>query len=259
MNPQYIRSAFLSSIFLPALLSSVTAFAQTAAGDQKADQRPVRVLQCSSPTTENVRVFHLQNATQQQDANEIFTALRQILPPDAKSFVVPNQYAIAICAQPDQMALAQRMISELDRPRPNYRLTYVVTDLEGTTRISTHRYSMIVTPGQESSMKQGSRIPIATGSNAQHETQVTYIDVGMSFTASMDVSAQGIRLRTSVEQSTTPAELKAGEATQDPVIRQSTIKGASYLTPGKPLRLGSFDIEDTNRHQELEVTMEPVP
>lgn len=255
MNPQRIRNAFLSSIFLPALLSTATTFAQTAAADQK----PVRVLPCASPTTENVRVFHLQNATQQQDANELYVALRQMLPSDAKSFFIPNQYAIAVCAQPDQMALAQRMISDLDRPRPNYRLTYVVTNLEGTTRISSHRYSMIVTPGQESSMKQGSRIPIATGSNAQHETQFSYVDVGMSFTASMDVSAQGIRLRTSVEQSTTPAELKAGEATQDPVIRQSTIKGTSYLTPGKPLRLGSFDIEDTNRHQELEVTMEPVP
>jgi type II secretory pathway component GspD/PulD (secretin) len=207
-----------------------------------------------------VHTFYLRNATQQNDANEIYTALRQMLPPDAKSFFVPNQMAIELCALPDQIALAQKMLNDLDRPKKNYRLTYTVTEMDGAKPIGTQRFSMVVTPGQQATLKQGSRVPVVTGSftaaTANQEKQMTYVDVGMNFDATIDTTSEGIRLRTTVEQSSV-AEGK-GIGPENPVIRQAQFRGTSYLAPARPLKVGTFDIPDTTRHLDIEVSMEPL-
>lgn len=242
-------AALLHAIFAIGLISIPAASAQPTATEQK----PARLIQCPNPTTETVHTFFLRNATETSEVNEVYTALRQMLPPDAKTVFTPSQSVIEVCAQPDQIALAQKLVNDLDRPKHDCRLVYSVTEIEGTTRASTHHYSMIVSPGQESTLKQGSRVPVTTSGNS-----FTYVDIGMNFTANIDVTAAGIRLRTSVEQSST-AELKTGESPQSPVIRQATFKGTSYLVAGKPLKLGTFDIIGTDHHLELEVTMEPLP
>lgn len=248
------------------LLSHNSASAQTvtSSAERKAapEQRPAVPAECASPSTQNVHTFYLRNATQQNDANEIYIALRQMLSPDVRTFFVPNQMAFEVCGQPEQIALAQKMINDLDRPKKNYRLTYTVTEMNGTTRTGTAHFSMVVTPGQESTLKQGSRVPVVTGrydnTSQNQQTQMTYVDVGMNFQANVDPIENGIRLRTSIEQSSI-AEERSGTPAQDPVIRQAAFKGTSYLQPGKPSKLGTLDIADSNRHLELEVSMEPLP
>lgn len=209
-----------------------------------------------------LHTLYLRNATQINDANELYTAVRQMLAPQTKTFFVPNQMAIEICADPEQVAMAEKMLTELDRPKQNYRVTYTVDEMDGTRRVGSQHFSMIVTPGQDSTLKQGSRIPVVTGSfndkNSTQQSQMTYIDIGMNFTAAIDPTAQGIRLRTTVEQSSL-AEEKSGVGPQDPVIRQAMFRGTSYLSAGKPLKLGTLDIPDTTRHLNLEATMEPLP
>ena len=257
MNAYSIRPALTHFVLVPCFLYPLAASAQSA----QSDQRSARVFACANPSTETVRTLYFRNATQQNDANEIYTAMRQILPGDVKTFFVPNQMAIEMCAQPEQFALAQKMLTDLDRPKKNYRLTYTVSEMDGTTHVSTHHYSMVVTEGQQATLKQGSRIPFMTGSTGQGASSVnqfTYLDVGMNFDATIDTTSGGIRLRTSVEQSSVVEEKPIAQS-QDPVIRQATFKGTSYLVPGKPLKVGTFDIPDSSRHLELEVTMEPLP
>lgn len=264
MNSYRICSALAAPVLIPCLWFPIAATAQSAQPEAKPAQqeaKPARVFACPNVSTDTVHTFYLRNATQQNDANEIYTALRQMLPADAKSFFVPNQMAIEVCAQPEQIALAQKMLNELDRAKKNYRITYTVIEMEGTKRLGAQQFSMIVTPGQESTLKQGSRVPVTTGqyeaaSQNQH-TQFSYVDVGMNFQANIDAMAEGIRLRTAIEQSSV-AEERPGTMPQDPVIRQATFKGTSYLLPGKPLKLGTLDIADSNRHLDLEVVMEPV-
>ena len=255
MNPSHMYSALIG-ILIPCLWYPAAATAQSSQPEQK----PARVYSCADPSTENVHTFYLHNPTQQNDANEIYTSLRQMLPPDAKSYFVPNQMAIELCAPPPQVALAQKMLTELDRPKKNYRITYTVIEMEGTKRLGAQQYSMIVTPGQESTLKQGSRVPVTTGKYeaASQQTQFSYVDVGMNFQANIDAMAEGIRLRTTVEQSSV-AEEKNGSMPQDPVIRQAMFRGTSFLIPGKSLKLGTLDIPDSGRHLDLEVSMEPLP
>jgi hypothetical protein len=85
---------------------------------------------------------------------------------------------------------------------------------------------------------------------------MTYVDVGMNFDATIDTTSEGIRLRTTVEQSSV-AEGK-GIGPENPVIRQAQFRGTSYLAPARPLKVGTFDIPDTTRHLDIEVSMEPL-
>jgi hypothetical protein len=43
------------------------------------------------------------------------------------------------------------------------------------------------------------------------------------------------------------------------VTRNTSLEGASSLTPGKPLMLGSLDIPGTTRRFDIQVLMEQLP
>ena len=64
-----------------------------------------------------VQTFYLTNASQQNDANEVTTALRNLLDPSVKVYLVPSQNAIVMRATPDQLLLAQKLLNDLDRAR----------------------------------------------------------------------------------------------------------------------------------------------
>ncbi|MHB1023767.1 MAG: cohesin domain-containing protein [Acidobacteriaceae bacterium] len=65
-----------------------------------------------------VQTFYLANASQQNDANEVLTALRNLLDPTVKVYLVPSQNAIVMRGTPDQLLLARKIIDDLDRARP---------------------------------------------------------------------------------------------------------------------------------------------
>jgi type II secretory pathway component GspD/PulD (secretin) len=226
-----------------------TASRQDVAANARVDSRPFQT-------------FYLTNVSAQNDANEITVALRNLLPADVKVFLVPSQNAITMRGTPDELALAQKVISDLDRPKKTYRLTFTTTETDGSKRVGVQHFAMVVAGGQRTMMKQGSKVPIATGSynatgNTGAQTQFTYIDVGMNFDAMLDELANGAKLRSKVEQLSI-AEQTSGVGVADPIIRQSSLEGTSFLTLGKPLVLGSIDIPGSTRHLDVEVVMEQV-
>jgi type II secretory pathway component GspD/PulD (secretin) len=188
-----------------------------------------------------------------------------MLPPDAKSYLVPSEDTILICTGPEQIALAQRLINELDRPKKNYRLTYTLTEMDGAKRVNTDHLSMVLAPGQSSTLKRGSKVPIATGTfapkgetasaNPSSQTQYTYLDVGMNLQATLSSMEN---LKTSIERSSV-AEEPSGVGPQDPIVRQVSLRTDSLAPLGKPLLLGSVDLPDTTRHLEVEVKVEELP
>jgi len=217
-----------------------------------------------TPPTEStgvVRTFYLTNVSRTEDGNEIVAALRNLLDPNDRMLFVPSQNAIVLRGAPDQIPLAQKLLTELDKPKKTYRLTYTITDLDGAKRIGTQHFAVIVVAGGRTVLKQGSRVPIATGTftpgASGSQTQFTYLDIGLNIDASLDEAAEGVRLRTKVEQSGIAGE-KSSLGEQDPIVRQTQIEGTSILTPGKPLILGSIDIPGTTRHLDIEVNLEVV-
>ncbi len=63
-----------------------------------------------------VQTFYLANAWQQNDLNDVQTALRNVLP-NSKVYGVQSQNAIVMRGTPDELLLAQKIISDLDKPR----------------------------------------------------------------------------------------------------------------------------------------------
>ena len=208
-----------------------------------------------------VKTFFLTNTSQLDDAREIQLTVRNVLPPYAKIYFVQSQNAVVVQGTAGELSTAEKLINDLDRPKKTYRLIYTLTESEGGKHIGVQHFALIVVSGQRTTFKQGSKVPVATGSfdsgKSGAQTQVTYLDVGLNFDATLDESANGVRLRTKAEQSSI-AEGTSGVGPQDPIVRQTLLEGTAILTPGKPLVLGSLDIPGSTRHQDVEVVMEVV-
>jgi Bacterial type II/III secretion system short domain len=234
------------------------AMAQTSAQEpEKAKTAPVPRVDTNPDET-----IYLKNVVAINDANEVVVAARNILDPSFKIYFVPNQNAIVMRGTNEQLALARKIINNLDRPKPTYRLTYTITEIEGGKRVGVQHFAMVVTSGQRTQLKQGSKVPIATGSysasgSAEAQTQFTYLDVGMNFDSTLESCGNGGRLKAKVEQLGL-AEERSGVGPQDPIVRQTVLEGTSFLMPGKPVILGSLDIPGSIRHLDVDVMMEPL-
>ena len=147
-----------------------------------------------------------------------------------------------------------------------YRLTYTITELDGTKRIGLQHFSMTAdSGGRDVSLKLGSKIPVITGSYSNStaatgvSTQFTYIDVGMNIRARFIELANGIEVSSKVEQSSVSDEKPNQSVTSgEPIIRQTVLENNALITLGKPVMLGSLDIPASTHHYDIELVVELV-
>ncbi len=226
-----------------AMLAARSAVAQT----QSADQKPV----------ESYATLYLTNLTENHEANDAVTDLRNMLP-KAKVYRVESANAISIYATAEDIAKAQEILADIDRPRKTYRLTYTISD--GSAQGGPQRFVMIVGSGNKMTLKQGARVPIVTGTygtGSDQNTQVQYMDVGISLDATLEGHGDEMRLRTKIEQ-TSVAEEKSNVGIQDPVIHQSVMEGESAIALGKPIVLAAVDMPGSGKRVEVSVVAEAV-
>jgi type II secretory pathway component GspD/PulD (secretin) len=210
------------------------------------------------PAPVSVETIFLTNVAQQNDLNDIQTDLRNVLP-ESKIYGIQSQNAITFEGRPEALEIAKKLVADLDRPRPQYRLTYTITDLDSGKRTGSQNYVVLAVLGQRSILKQGNRVPIVTGTsdNPPQNSQVQYQDVGLAIEATVDGSPDGLTLHTKIEQSSLAAD-KSATAPQDPVLHQTVVQETAELSAGKPLVLGSLDIPGTAQSQQIALTAELV-
>jgi general secretion pathway protein D len=75
-----------------------------------------------------VQTFYLSNAWQQNDLTDVQTAIRNVLP-SAKVYAVASQNAIVMRATPDELLLAQKLINDLDKARPEVVVDIAVLEV----------------------------------------------------------------------------------------------------------------------------------
>jgi type II secretory pathway component GspD/PulD (secretin) len=209
----------------------------------------------AKPEAESYQTLYIHNLTEQHEANDLVTDLRNMLP-RAKVYYVSAENAISLRGSQEDFVLAQKILADIDRSRKAYRVTYTIAEIEGGKRVGEQHYALIVSSTGRTDLKLGNRVPIVTGSetsNSGQNTQVQYLDVGLNIEASLE----GDRLHTKVEQSSM-ADEKSGLGAQDPIVRQTTLEGTSTLLEGKRLVLGSLDVPGSTRHQEIEVAAETI-
>lgn len=215
-----------------------------------------------------IRTFYLKNAAQASDANDILNAIRNLVSTEDRVFLAFSQNAIVMRAPAEDFALVQKVIDDLDHPKKAYRLTYTITEMDGDKHLGTQHYSMDLVDGQQTNVKQGSQVPIATGTystggangvtpNDAVHTSYTYKDVGITFEATLTSQANGARLLSEIQQTGVADAPAAGP--MNPIIRNSSLKGAYLLAFGKPLVLGSIDVPGSTRHLLVEALLEPLP
>lgn len=281
-----------------------------------------------------VQTFYLTNVSQQNDANEIMVALRNLLDPTVKIYLVNSQNAIVVRATPDQLILAEKLINDLDRTRSEVIVDVAVLEVSrdklrnlgitlpqsfgltpqtsnssstsssttnGTTTNSTGtnttnttsnnltlntlgnlnatNFAVTVTggtvnalltdndtrvlqnprirasDGQRSTLKIGSKIPVATGSYSSTlsttaslgvQTQFTYIDVGVNIDLTPTVHFdREVSLKMKVEISSTNGNVTISGVTE-PIISQRVAEQTIQLKDGEPSILaGLLQRQDT--------------
>jgi type II secretory pathway component GspD/PulD (secretin) len=249
-----------ASVWLPiAFTLMLTLCARSAAAQTQAasDAKPAE----PTPDQGTYQTFYLTSVTQQRDANDAVTDLRNMLP-RARIYLVDSQNAISMRGSAEDIQAAQKILSDIDRPRKTYRVTYSIIESEGGKNTGTQKIALIVADlGEKTTFKQGSKVPIVTGTTTAggggSTSEVQYLDVGLNIEASLEGSPDGVRLRSRVTQSGL-AEGASGAGVGDPSIHQTVLEGMSILAPGKPLVLGSLDIPGGTRHEEVEVVSELV-
>lgn len=77
------------------------------------------------------RIFYLQNAYNNQELTEIMTAMRTVTDV-RKVFPVNSQYAIVVRGTADQVALAEKVLLDLDKPKPEVVVDVLVMEANRT-------------------------------------------------------------------------------------------------------------------------------
>ena len=202
----------------------------------------------------------LEHMASNNQANDILTALRNVMP-KATMYLNASAQMISVNASAADVALAQKIVAEMDKPVRTYRLTYTLTQIEDGKHTGSQRFALVVVSGDRAEMKQGTRVPILTGSFAKDsdakESQVQYVDVGLSIDARAEGFQDGVKVMSKVEESSIGDE-HSGFGAQDPVVHQTNLNATSVLPLGKPVALGALDVLGSTRRMEVEVTAELV-
>ncbi|MGA2251309.1 hypothetical protein [Terracidiphilus sp.] len=207
---------------------------------------------------ESTEVFRLAHVTQMNNLNDTLQAVRNTLGPRVKVYPDSTQFAIICRGTAEELEEARKLIGELDKPVPLYKLTFTTTQFEDGKHAGSQRYTLLAAEGQKVELKEGIRVPIMTGTIGQNDSapqsSISYVDIGLSISATF----QGSTLKAKVEESAI-ADEKSTVSIQDPVIRQITLASEATITPGKPATLGSLDIPNSTRHRDVEVLVERLP
>lgn len=248
------KAAITMSALLLALLplaATQAASAQTATVSPKSDSVH------SDPTTWPIHTFFLKT-DDDRTMSDVTVALRNALSPGTSVTSVFTQKALVLRLNPADIPTVEKILSDIDHPRKAYRVTYTLSEMDDDRRVGTQHFAMVMISGQEARLKQGSKVPIAAGTSGMVPTQINYQDVGIMLDATLLEMGTAGQLRFDVEQSGI-APGASGLGAENPILRQTSLKGEATLIPGKPLMIGSISIPDSTRRLDIEVLMNPLP
>src|SRR6266849_3828177 len=146
-----------------------------------------------------VRTFYLSNTVQAQDLTEIVTGLRQLL--DLKRIQQLNaQNAIVIRASPDQLAVADKIIKDIDKAKPEVVIKVQVVE----ARVDRAR-RLGISPGQSASISvlPPGTTTTTTGNTTANTNPITLQSLGHLTGADYSVTLPSFTANALLNDSTT--------------------------------------------------------
>src|SRR6185437_13934305 len=142
-----------------------------------------------------------------------------------------------------------------------YRITYTLTEMDGSKRIGSRRYAIVLDSGKDippAFLRLGSKVPLETGEIQGNSTSqsISYVDVGLFIEANLRSFANGHELRSQVTQSEVDTQQSL---TKDPVIRATDFKSAVLLQENKPIIIGNVDMPGTTHTLQILVELSRIP
>ncbi|MGB6744941.1 MAG: secretin N-terminal domain-containing protein, partial [Terracidiphilus sp.] len=186
-----------------------------------------------------VQTFYLANAWQQNDLNDVQTALRNVLP-NAKVYGVQSQNAIVMRGTPDELLLAQKLIDDLDKPRPEVVVDTAVLEVsrnwERTLGISWPSSIGVAlqAPSSSSTSSSSSSSTTTTGTTTSSTTSPTLYDLAHLKATDFAVTVGSATLNLLLTDTNT-------QILQDPRIRATDGQKAELKVGSKiPIATGSY-------------------
>jgi hypothetical protein len=141
------------------------------------------------------------------------------------------------------------------KPVHAYRVDFSITELAEGHKVNTRHYSMVANSGPWSTLKIGTRVPVATGSTGSGSPtfMFQYLDVGTNIDC--EVNEQGEDVALDVRSDFSNLSSAEQEHSPQPIIRQITINGRTITSPGKSALIGAVDDPTSNRQYQLEAVV----
>src|SRR6266478_3805701 len=222
-----------------------------------------------------IKTFYLSNLSQATELQDIVNAMRTLLEV-SRIQQLQSQNAIIVRGTPDQIALAQKLVDDLDKAKPEVIIDVVIMQVSrdksrtlgitpptstvpGVTAsaiMGDSNTKIIQNPqiraldGQKATLKIGDRVPVATGSfqpgiggvgiNPLVNTQFQYLDVGVNIDITPRVhAAREVTLKISMDISNVTGQSNIGGISQ-PIIGQRKIEHEIRLKEGEVNLLGGM-------------------
>src|SRR5262249_10143151 len=173
---------------------------------------------------------------------------------------------------PDQLALAQKLINDLNEARKNngeYRLEFRVSESEGEKKLNSKTYTLLTQPHVKTMLRTGNKVPIQTGGQAPDKAspdkkvfQFQYLDVGQNIDCVVDFATEhSVALSVGFERADLVPHDKTGDdevvalsAPGQPVFHQVRTEGKMIVELGKATVVLSSDDPRGSHTFQVEVT-----
>jgi hypothetical protein len=144
-----------------------------------------------------------------------------------------------------------------------YRLTYTMTEMDGTKRVGSQRYAIVLdADARPSHVNLQSSIPVevisAPGFSSKH---IDRMKEEARIDANLRQFANGMELSTQVQQDTFARGTNDGPATDvlPPVTRESFLTTTVLLSENKPVTIGQLDIPGSTHVLQIQVELTKLP
>lgn len=186
-----------------------------------------------------VQTFYLTNVSQQNDANEIMVAIRNLLDPNVKIYLVASQNALVLRATPDELILAEKIINDLDRTKPE--VVVDVAELEVSRQLERNLGITLPTSFGLTPQYSNANESTSTGTSTTTSTSTSTTTSGITLNTLGNLNATNFAV--SISGGTVNALLSDADTRilQNPRIRATDGQHATLKIGSKiPIATGSY-------------------